>query len=179
MNRISVVGSSGAGKSTMAAALAEACSVPRIELDAIFHQPDWTPLPDEEFRDQVREVVSGDRWVVDGNYTSLGVNDIVWDAADTVIWMDFSRPVVISRVARRAVSRAATGQELWNGNTESWSNLVSWKPERNIVRWSWTRFDHTRDKYDAKVRDPRWTHLHVYRLRTPADAPRLLEFVSS
>lgn len=43
MQRISVVGNSGSGKTTVARAIAEALGVPHLELDSVFHQPDWQP----------------------------------------------------------------------------------------------------------------------------------------
>lgn len=66
MQRISVVGTSGAGKFTFAGGLAERLGVPIVELDAIFHQPDWTPLDDDEFTRRVAAPTGGDGWVVDG-----------------------------------------------------------------------------------------------------------------
>ena len=158
----------------MARAIGGRLGLPVLELDSVFHQADWTPLPDDEFQAAVRDYVHQPTWVIDGNYTSHGVNDIVWDAADTVVWMDLSKAVVIGRVSRRAVHRAATKQELWNGNTESWRNLTSWRPEDNIVRWSWTRFGHTREKYGRKIADPRWSHLRVHRIRSRAEAKAFL-----
>ena len=174
MQRISVVGSSGAGKSTMARGISERLGIPHLELDSVYHQPDWTPLPDDEFRERVGAYVAADAWVVDGNYTSHGVNDIVWSAADTVVWMDLPRSVVISRVSRRAVHRATTKQELWNGNTESWRSLMRWDPEENIVLWSWTRFASTREKYERKVQSPEWRHLTVHRIRSRSEARAFL-----
>jgi cytidylate kinase len=50
VRRVSVIGNSGAGKSTVARHLAAVLGVPHLELDAVFHQPGWRPLPDEEFR---------------------------------------------------------------------------------------------------------------------------------
>ncbi len=88
--RISVVGSSGSGKTTLAKALAARLDIPFVELDAIFHQPNWTELPDDEFRARVREAVAADAWVVDGNYGV--VRPIVLGRATTVVWLDYSRP---------------------------------------------------------------------------------------
>jgi gluconate kinase len=45
MQRVSVVGTSGAGKSTVAAALAALLGASFVELDSVHHQADWTPLP--------------------------------------------------------------------------------------------------------------------------------------
>src|SRR5262245_43481632 len=76
MRRISVVGNSGSGKTTMATRLAAALGIPHLELDSVFHQADWQPLPREEFRAAVRDFAAADAWVIDGNYDSA-VRDLV------------------------------------------------------------------------------------------------------
>jgi adenylate kinase family enzyme len=86
MQRISVVGNSGSGKTTVAQAIAAELSLPCLELDGVFHQPDWRPLDSEEFRRIVSEFTVAEGWVVDGGYSA--VSDIVWGRADTVIWVD-------------------------------------------------------------------------------------------
>jgi len=63
---VSMVGNSGSGKSTPGRALAARLDVPYVELDAIFHQPNWTPLPNDEFRARVAAIVDGHGWVIDG-----------------------------------------------------------------------------------------------------------------
>src|SRR6185437_6621009 len=50
IDRVVVVGCSGAGKTTLARTLATLLDAPHVELDSIFHQPGWIPLGDEEFR---------------------------------------------------------------------------------------------------------------------------------
>jgi hypothetical protein len=46
--------------------------VPFVELDLIYHQPGWQPLPAEEFRRRVADTVnmsrSGERWI-SGHHT--------------------------------------------------------------------------------------------------------------
>jgi len=56
VKRVSVVGNSGSGKTTLAAQLARRLAAPHLELDAVFHQRDWQPLPVEEFRARVAEL---------------------------------------------------------------------------------------------------------------------------
>lgn len=53
MQRVSVIGNSGSGKSSVARALAARLAAVHIELDAIFHQAGWTELPVEEFQQRV------------------------------------------------------------------------------------------------------------------------------
>ena len=86
MRRISVIGTSGSGKTTFARRLAERAKLPHVELDALFWGPNWTPADDTLFRERVTTALSGDAWVCDGNYSS--VRPMVLARADTVIWLD-------------------------------------------------------------------------------------------
>lgn len=73
--RISVVGTSGSGKTTLARQIAQRLTIPHIELDALYHQPNWTETPIDIFRQRVEESLISDSWVVDGNYSK--VRDII------------------------------------------------------------------------------------------------------
>jgi adenylate kinase family enzyme len=170
VQRISVVGNSGSGKTTIARAIAEALGVPHLELDGVFHQPDWQPLDTDEFRRVVSEFTAADSWVVDGNYS--GVRDIVWDLADTVIWLDPPRHRVMRLLFARTMRRMITGAELWNGNRERWIYLF--RPHESVLLYAWASHRKLRDRYLAAQADPANAHLSFMRLRTPADTAALL-----
>ena len=77
--RIVVVGTSGAGKTTLARRIAGLFELPHIELDAINWQSGWHDLTrhdPEEFVRRVNEAIKAEAWVVDGNYGP--VRDRVW-----------------------------------------------------------------------------------------------------
>lgn len=160
-----MVGNSGAGKSWLARRLAERLGVPYLELDALNHQPGWVPLPSEDLRAAVGQVTAGPGWVVDGNYGVVR-EDLVWPRADTVVWLDLPRPAVARQVVGRSLARVLTGRELWNGNRESWRNLLSLNPTRSVIMWSWTSHRRYRRGYGVAARDPRWAHLRFVRLRS-------------
>jgi len=170
---VSVVGSSGSGKSTFGRKLAARLGVEHIELDAIYHQANWTPLSDDEFRARVSEVVVGDSWVIDGNYGA--VRPLVLERATDVVWLDYSRYVVMSRVIRRSASRAFINRELWNGNKES---IRNWVDPEHPIRWAWTQFDRKRVEYEARFRSPEYAHLRVARFQSPHEADDWLANVS-
>lgn len=150
---------------------------PHIELDAIFHQPGWTELDDEEFRSRVDRATEAPRWVVDGNYSA--VQPIVWTKADTVAWFDLPRATVLARTVRRTVRRVLTREELWNGNREPFSNLWSLDPHTSIIAWAATQHGRYRARYQAAERDPEWARLRFVRLRAPSDADALLSALAS
>lgn len=173
MRRVSVAGTSGSGKSTLARELAGVLNVPCLELDSVFHQPGWAPLPREEFRERVASFVAGDGWVVDGNYSK--VRDLVWAKADTVVWLDLPRYLVMRRLIARTVRRVVTRQVLWNGNRESWRAFFSLDPEQSIIIWGWTTHAANRELYLTASADPANAHLTFIRLRSPRAVQTLLD----
>jgi adenylate kinase family enzyme len=157
--------------------LAERLGVPHIELDSLFHQPGWQPLPRERFRDEVRSRTAEDSWVVDGNYSA--VQDIVWSRADTVVWIDLSRRRVMRQLTVRTLRRLILREELWNGNREPWSNLFRFDPEKSILAWAWTSHRRYRQRYSAAARDPANAHLRFVTVRRPRDVDELVTTASS
>jgi adenylate kinase family enzyme len=172
VRKISVVGNSGSGKSTIARALAAQLGVAWVELDAIYHQPGWQPLPADEFRGRVADAIAADGWVVDGNYSA--VRELVWARADTVVWVDPPRWIVMGRIIWRTLKRAALRTTLWNGNRERWRNLLTLNAEDSVVAWAWHRHKIYRHRYAAATSDPGWAHLRFIRIQSRADVGRLL-----
>src|SRR5947208_7875459 len=109
--RISVVGSTGSGKTTFARELSRRLGVPHVELDALAWGPNWTLVPVEVFKERVARAVEGEAWVVDGNYGGRGAQGLVLPHADTVIWLDPPLTVVFARLFLRALRRIRSGEE--------------------------------------------------------------------
>ncbi|GAC1445501.1 MAG: hypothetical protein NVSMB55_26970 [Mycobacteriales bacterium] len=171
MRRVVVVGQSGAGKTTTARRLGAALQVPHVELDALFHGPDWRPRA--AFGAEVAAIAAGPGWVVDGNYT--GVRDVLWERADTVVWLDLPRASTLRRVVVRTCWRLVSRHELWNGNRERWSTVAR---ASHPIRWTWQTHRQHRVEYEQRLAEPRWAQLQVVRLRTPAEQRRWLHRVS-
>lgn len=159
--RISVVGCSGAGKSTLSRQLARQLGFRHIELDALFHQPNWQPLPTEQFQQATREALHGDGWIAEGNYSA--VRPLVRERSDMVIWLDLPRHKVMRQVIWRTLRRLATREELWNGNRERWGNLFKLDPSQSILAWAWTRHSVYRQRYSEEMRNapPSCTYLRL------------------
>jgi adenylate kinase family enzyme len=98
-DRVLVVGSGGAGKTTVARALAAQTGLPLIHLDAHFWRPDWEVTPPEAWRATVRDLVARPQWVMDGNYSST--LDLRVPLADTIVFLDLPRRVTLPSVLAR------------------------------------------------------------------------------
>jgi len=177
MRRVSVVGNSGSGKTTLARRLAATLGAPHLELDSVYHQPGWTALPLEEFRHRVAEFTSAVGWVVDGNYSA--VQDIVWKRADTVIFLDLPKSVVIRQLVWRTTRRSLVRRELWNGNRESIRNALSRDPEVSVIRWAWQNHARNHERYSVAMTDPAWSHLRFVQLRSRHEAREWLDAVAA
>ncbi len=168
--RISVKGSSGAGKSTFGSELASRLGLTYIELDALHHGPNWSEPTAEEFRVRVREAMDSapGGWVIDGNYDAK-LGDLIVDEADLIVWLDLPISVKVPRVLRRTMHRLRKDVELWNGNRETWRDLFA---GRNSVFY-WAFRGHVRHRrqwpkrFDADSR--------LVRLRSQEEAVRWLE----
>ncbi len=170
MNRISVIGTSGSGKTTFANKLARILRMPHVELDALHWEADWVPARRDVFRSRVREAVGAERWVVDGNY-SKSARDLVWERADTVVWLDFSFTVTIGRALRRTIYRLVTGEECCNGNRERVGMAIS---RDSIILWVLQSYKRHRLEYPLLLATQEHRGARTVRLRSPKEADRWL-----
>ena len=169
MERINVVGTSCSGKTTLALAVARRLDLAYVELDALFWGPGWEPVPPDSFRSRVADAVAGDRWVLDGGYST--VRPFIWERADTVVWLDYPMPLVLGRWARRTVARIRDGTEFWpgTGNRESLRHALS---RGGLLSWILTTH--------RRRRRTMWSELAArpgirsVRLRSPGEADRWL-----
>jgi adenylate kinase family enzyme len=102
VERVMIVGCSGAEKSTLAGRLAKHTKLPVTHLDQIFWTSGWVNRPREETRRLISEVIQGDRWIFEGNHSSSF--DLRIARADTVIFLDFPVPLCLFRIAKRVMT---------------------------------------------------------------------------
>ena len=166
MRRVSVAGISGSGKTTFARALAARLGVAYVELDPLYHGPNWTEATAEELRARVETAIAAapDGWVIDGNYRSK-LDDIVLAQADTLVWLELPMRISLARLWRRTWRRWRTGEELWHGNRETVRGLID--PRYGII--SWAVQSHVRHKRQLPAALTRNPHLHLVHLRTPRE----------
>jgi len=173
-SRIAVVGTTGSGKTTFARPLATIISAKHVELDALYHGPNWTPAEPEVFRTRVAEAIACERWVTDGNYSDA--RPLIWRAADTLVWLDYAFPRVIWQLTRRTVRRYVRREELWNGNHENfWGHALP--NDNSLFYWAVKTHWRRRRTFPEQLGHIEFAHLRVVRLRSPREAARYLSTV--
>jgi adenylate kinase family enzyme len=168
--RVLVAGTSGAGKTTLAARVGQSLDLPHVEIDALFHGPGWTPRA--SFLAEVDAFSSGPRWVTEWQYGS--VRELLVERADLLVWLDLSRARVMRQVVARTLRRRLRRQVLWNGNVEPPLHAIVTDPE-HIVRWAWTT--HTRNARRVAALEPGRPALPIVRLRDRAEVGTWLDGV--
>lgn len=169
--RICVVGTSGSGKTTLAKELAEKLSLKRVELDALHWEKDWVEAPDTVFRERVSEALAGQDWICDGNYSKA--RDITWTRSDTVIWLDYSLPVILTRLLKRSLARAFSKELLWGKNRENFVTLFFSKD--SLFLWAIHTHPKYRREYCELISDKRYEHVRFIRLASPEQCMRFLD----
>jgi adenylate kinase family enzyme len=169
MMRLLVVGSSCSGKSTLAARLSEALSIPHIELDALKHLEDWVERPSGELRQLADVATEASEWIVDGNYR--GLRELVWPRATHLIWLNYSFPLVLYRGLTRTIRRVVTQEELYSGNKETFRQ--SFLSRDSVLLFMITRFRQRRREYRRVFEsDSPWKMIKV-EVRSPEAATNL------
>ena len=166
MLRVSVVGTSCSGKTTLAKRISSACNIPHVELDLIHWLPNWTPRPIDEFREAVRAAASGEQWVIDGNYSK--VRDLIWPRATDVVWLNLPFATVFRRALTRTAKRVLTGEEVFPGSRET-IRLVLF--DRDSIVW-WVIRTHRRRQraYERLFRKTPSHQFVVHEIRNSEDA---------
>lgn len=100
MQRISVIGCPGAGKSVLSARLHVATKLPLIYLDSIYHDPRHNYKAEVgDWLEMIAGITSKEKWIIDGDF--VNTFDTRFEASDTIIFLDFPTHVSLFHAIRR------------------------------------------------------------------------------
>ena len=175
LKRVVVIGTSCSGKTTLANQLAQALGQDAIQLDALYWLPEWRPRSEHEFKQLVRDAVAEEEWVLDGNYIRL--RDIVWTRATTIVWLNFSFPVVMYRALNRTFRRSIFREPFYSGNRESLRRAFLSKD--SILLWVLKSYWRHRREYPELLLQNQSKERKVIVVSSPGAAKRFLSEVNS
>jgi len=157
MRKILVLGSGGAGKTTLTKLLSEKTGLPVIHLDSHYWKPGWMETPKEDWLPRVIELSQRPEWIMDGNYS--GTIDIRMKYADTVIFLDFGRFICTLGVLKRLIRhQGSVRDEMPDGCRERFS--------LEFMRWIWNYSSRSRPRIlSAMQKAPSFLTVYVIRNR--------------
>lgn len=163
-----ILGSAGAGKSTLAAALGERTGLPVVHLDVLFWRPGWVAAPEHQARRELSLAVDRPGWIIEGNFLPprSGELDPRFGRADTVVFLDVPRLRCAQRVLVRLVRdhgrrRADLPEGCWEGI------------DIPLLRWIWGYQKTDRPSVLGILRRLPG-RVAVHRLRSDTDARKFL-----
>ncbi len=174
--RIVVLGVTGSGKSTLAKELSNLYGFKYIELDNLFWKPHWERSSDEEFIEKVTHALAkNETWIVDGNYTRA---NIIWEKADTFIWLDYPLRVNFWRLWKRTWKRFLTQEPMWDaGNKESlWRHFLT---TDSLFVWAWKSHPKKKKQYTVLFSSSDYSHCNLIRLKSPQETNQWLIQIKS
>lgn len=139
--RIMVYGVTGSGKSTTAAKISAATSIPWHSVDDLTWKPGWVEVPAQEQRRIIREICEQPEWIIDAGYGKW--LDIPLANVDLIVALDYPRWFSFQRLVRRTIKRIVTRESICNGNRESLRLQLS---RDSILVWHWKSFPRKRDR---------------------------------
>ena len=172
--RINVVGSTGMGKTTLAAQLGKLLGIEHVELDDLFWEENWAQPSDDVFLPRVEKALRGVSWVIDGNYTRA--REIVWKDVQTVIFLDYPIRVAIWRIIIRSIRRIVSKEKIWGKNYESFRGAFFSK--NSLIIWLLSTYEQRRKKYYEMFDADENKRINFIVLKSPKDTNDWLERIS-
>ena len=164
MKRILVIGSGGAGKSTVARRLGQLLDLEVNHLDKFYWKPGWVESPRDEWQQTVTELVNRDSWIIDGNYS--GTLELRMQRSDTIVFLDMPRLLCLWRIVKRNLRYRHGGRP---DITEGCLERLNFE----FVRWVWNYSRRSRPKVVKLIREYA-KEKRVIWLRSNADVERFL-----
>lgn len=165
VERVVIVGSGGAGKTTLAVELGRRTGLSVLHLDRLYWRPGWERFPNDEWAAVQAEHLEGEHWIVDGNYSSTYA--IRFQRADTIVVLATPKWRCTLRVLRRQL--AGRGREVQAVGC----------PERfdlEFLRYVWKYPRESRPLLDAAIDQYRDT-AEVIQLSSPSEVRAFLDRV--
>lgn len=101
INKISIIGGPGTGKTTLAIKLSKITNIPKYHIDGIHRLKDWGTRDSQERDRTILDIAKKDKWIFDGTYHDTLEERI--RRSDLVIFLDYSSAAQIKGIIKRGI----------------------------------------------------------------------------
>ncbi len=88
INKISIIGGSGTGKTTLSESLSKDVNIPVYHIDGIHHLKNWKVRDSNERDKIILDLIKKEKWIIDGTYHSTLQARL--EKSDLIIYLDYS-----------------------------------------------------------------------------------------
>jgi adenylate kinase family enzyme len=168
VKKIAIIGSPGAGKSTLARKMANVLHINVFHLDSFYWKKNWQPITRTEITEIQKEIFSKEAWIIDGNFQST--MDMRIQAADTIIFLDFpSLTCLFQAIKRSIIYYNKTRPDMGEGCKE--------KFDLDFYKWIWSFRKANRPAILKKIQ-PIMTKKNVIILKSNNDVQLFLKEIT-
>ncbi len=169
--KVSIIGVSASGKTTLAKALSSKLHTPYYDLDDIFWMPNWVKAPQEMVFKRVEEISKTSSWVFAGNYSKVSHLHI-WPKADLIVWLDLPLHLLLVRGFKRGLKLYKDKKPICNGNYVTFSKFLG----KSAIHWWILRtYLEKKTRYKRLLRSQKYPMIH---LKSQKQIDRFLEDIS-
>lgn len=173
LQRIQLIGGSGAGKTTLARQVAQDLNLTFCDLDELHWDPNWIEVPDEVMLARLHPVIAQERWILAGNYKRIW--PAIWPQLDLLVWLDLPLHTKVWRTFKRTLHRVVTKEPCCNGNYESLPRLFT---KDSVVLYLIQTHARRQQEYAAIAQDSTRRPFEFVRLCTQREAVEFFEKVA-
>ncbi|WP_051207167.1 hypothetical protein [Saccharospirillum impatiens] len=167
MQKVTIIGNGGAGKSTLALVLGKKRQLPVHHLDQVIWKPNWQPVSEIEFKQAHEKLIAGESWVIEG----VGYDSTIakrFKRSDTIIYIDFPIPVHFFWAIKRSIKSLFLKPEGWAAGCQPATKL------HHILRIIWDVHQTTRP-YLLSLLARQNRDVAIHHLRSPRELNRFYQ----
>lgn len=164
MTRVVVIGNAGGGKSTLCRAVCQAHRLPYHAIDKIQWKPNWVQTPKAEFEALHLDLISRERWLIDGYGPWESVKARLL-AADTIILVDHPIWIHYWWAAKRQL------KSLFLGRPDGPEGCPMWPVTIRLFKMMWWLHKEMRPKLTCAIYK-REGEARIIHIRSPRELDR-------
>jgi adenylate kinase family enzyme len=112
--KISIIGNTASGKSSLSVQLSKILGIPDFHLDKILWKPGWKRVSEEEFTKEHNKIIDLDSWIIEGvAYFSTMAKRL--ESADLIIYFDLDPEICKKRALKRMQEEKIRPNPFTNG----------------------------------------------------------------